>query len=460
MKLPPQFDRPDYSRQLKANSLDEYRALISFVRHYWYLVIILVLGIVLLFYTARPIPPSTVVMATGESQSINDQLGQWYKDFFAEHGVDLVLVPSHGSIDNLGLLERGEVDAAFTQAGMAIPRSAHLYSLGSVQYEPLWFFFRGNVDLENAAMSFLSNKQVSIGLRHSGTQFMVRDMLKEFHVAVEDHPNLRELNTKESVELLLKGELDGLFVMANPDSVLVQQLLSSPDVHLWNFKSARAIAGRIHYADAVVFPTGGVSLSPLRPSEDINLVTTSSTITVQKNLHPAIQFLFMLATETHYKNKANYFQRPGGFPAFLDQTQKKSPVAVKYIENEGSVFKHDSPFWLASLFDRAWLLIAALFAISIPLMKLVPTYRKFHLTLMLYDHYGDMCILLRKIKGAENIEELSKCELEYEVLNDLIENTWAPAGTKEKFFFILNGLATLNKIIERRKGELQEPNVS
>lgn len=460
MKLPPQFDRPDYSRQFKANSLDEYRALISFVRHYWYLVVIILVGIGLLFYAARPFPPRTVVMATGEPQSINDQLGQWYKDFFAEHGVDLVLVPSHGSIDNLALLERGEVDAAFTQAGLSIPKSLPVYSLGSIQYEPLWFFYRGNVDIESSAMSFLTNKQISIGLRHSGTQFMVRDMLKEFQVSVDDHPNLRELNTKEGVEQLLNGNLDGLFMMANPDSVLVQQLLTSPDVHLWNFKSAKAIAGRIHYADAVVFPTGGVSLSPLRPTEDINLVTTSSTITVQKQLHPAIQFLFMLATETHYKNKANYFQRYGGFPAFLDQAQKKSPVAVKYIENEGSVFKHDSPFWLASLLDRAWLLIAALFAISIPLMKLVPTYRKFHMTLMLYDHYGDMCILLRKIKGAENIDELAKCELEFEVMNDRIESTWAPAGTKEKFFFILNGLATLNKIIERRKGELEETKVS
>jgi hypothetical protein len=163
----------------------------------------------------------------------------------------------------------------------------------------------------------------------------------------------------------------------------------------------------------------------------------------------------MLATETHYKNKPNYFQRDGGFPVFLDQTQKKSPVAVKYIENEGSVFKHDVPFWLASLLDRAWLLIAALFAISIPLMKLIPTYRKFHLTLMLYDHYGDMCILLRKIKGAENIEELSKCELEYEVINERVESTWAPAGAKEKFFFILNALSTLDKVIQRRRQELQ-----
>ena len=455
MKLPPQFDRPDYSRQLKANTLDEYRALISFAKHYWYLVLILLIGLVVLFYVARPFPPTKVVMATGEPHSINQHLGHWYKDYFAEHGVELELVETQGSVDNLNILERGEVDAAFTQAGLPLPKSSKLSSLGSVQYEPLWFFYRGTVDFENMGMDFLANKRISIGLPNSGTQFMVRDLLKEFRVTVEDHPNLQPLGSKEGVEQLMKGELDGLFILANPDSTQLQELLTSPDIHPWNFKSAKAMASRMQYASSVTFPTGAVSISPLRPAQDINLVATSSTITVQKNLHPAIQFLFMLATESHYKNKANYFERQGGFPAFLDQKQKKSSVAVKYIENQGSVFKHDSPFWLASLLDRAWLLIAALFAISLPLMKLIPSYRKFHLTLMLYDHYGDMCNLLREIKGAENLAELSKLELQYQALNDQIETIWAPAATKEKFFFILNALVTLNKIIDRRKEELQ-----
>lgn len=455
MKLPPQFDRPDYSRQLRANTLDEYRALISFAKHYWYLVLIMLVGLVVFFYAVRPFPPSKVVLATGEPHSINQHLGQWYKDFFADHGVDLQIIESEGSVENLNILERGEVDAAFTQAGLPVPKSTKILSLGSVQYEPLWFFYRGTVDFENMGMDFLAHKRISIGLPNSGTQFMVRDVLKEFRVSTEDHPNLQALGAKESVEALIRGELDGLFILANPDSALLQELLTNSDIHPWNFKSAKAMASRMQYANSVTFPTGAVSLSPLRPVQDINLVATSTTISVQKNLHPAIQFLFMLATETHYKNKANYFERQGGFPAFLDQKQRKSPVAAKYIENEGSIFKHDSPFWLASLLDRAWLLIAALFAISLPLMKLIPSYRKFHLTLMLYDHYGDMCNLLRQVKGAENLAELSSLELQYQALNDKIESTWAPAATKEKFFFILNALATLNKIIERRREELQ-----
>lgn len=452
---PPLHDRPDYKRQFRANSLDEIKALLTFARHYWFMTLIVLIGVVVLLYQARPFPPTSLVMATGQPNSSGENLGLWYQKYFAEHGIDLQLVPSNGAYANLELLKQGTVDAAFTQSGLPAPASSDLISLGSIEFQPLWFFYNGKAVDENWALDFLAHKRISIGSPNSGTQFMVRDMLREYKLTPEDYPNLVSFSGTESVEKLISGEIDAMFLLAGTESSNLQKLFHTEGLNYWNFKSARATAGRIQYADAVSFPRGAISLSPMLPEQDIELVATSATITVNKDLHPALQYLFMMATDAHYHNTENYFDRPGGFPAFLDLGFRKSPIAVKYIENHGSVFKNDLPFWLASFLDRAWLLIAALLAISLPLAKLVPQYRKYHLTLMLYDHYGDMCQLLLSIRAASTLSELSESELRLEVLADKIERTWAPAGAKEKFFFILNAMETLRTILERRREELQ-----
>lgn len=453
--MPPKlFDRPDYKGQFRAYLRDETRALLAFIKHHWILSGIILIGVVLLLPQSNPIPPSTVVMATGQPNSSDAILGNWYKDFFAANGVTLELVESQGAIDNLKLLNEGKVQAAFGQAGIPAPKDAQLVSLGSIEFQPLWLFYRGKPVEPNWATQLLSKWNISVGLENSGAYFMVKDMLREYGLRPEAYPNLHKLSTKESIEKLLHGDIDAMFLLAGTDSQNLQRLLQQKDLNYWNFRAARATAGRIQYADAVVFPRGAVSLSPVVPAEDVELVATSATIVAKSNLHPAIQYLFMMATEQHYRNTENYFDRPGGFPAFLDQNFKKSPIAVKYIDNHGSLLKYDLPYWLASFIDRAWLTVAALLAILLPLTKLVPQYRKYHHGLIQNSHYGRMFELMISIRGASSLNELSHIVPEFERLAEQVELTWAPVGTKEKYFFMLNAMETMRRHIERKQEQL------
>lgn len=450
------FDRPDYKGQFRAHTRDEFKAFLAFIRHYWILSCLIIVGIVLLLVQSNPFPPRTVTIATGQALSSADRLGEWYKDFFAANGVDLVLVPSDGAEDNLKRLQDGTVQAAFTQAGIPAAKGSKLLSLGSIEFQPVWLFYRGKPVDQNWAAQLMSKWQIAVGLQSSGTYFMVRDLLKEYGLNPETYSNLLQIPTNESVDKLINGEIDALFILGGTESQNLQRLLHADNLQNWNFRAAKATAGRIQYADAVVFPRGAVSLSPLVPEQDIELVATSATITVQPDLHPAIQYLFMAATESHYKNTENYFSRPGGFPAFLDQNFKKSPVAVKYIDNPGSTLKHDMPFWVASLIDRAWLWMAAILAVFLPLMKLIPQYRKYHAYLVQNAHYAAMNDLVHKVRAAESITELSVHEMKFQALVDTIENTWAPAGTKEKYFFMLNALETMRRHIERKRESLED----
>jgi len=454
--MPPKlFDRPDYKGQFRAHTRDEFKAFLAFARHYWLLSSLILAGLIVLFVQTSPFPPKTVKIATGQPSSSAQILGEWYRDFFATNGITLELVPSDGAEDNLKLLQDGSVDAAITQAGIPAPKGSGLLSLGSIEFMPMWLFYRGEPVDQNRATQLMSQWTIAIGLENSGTYFMVRDLLKEYGLRPEEYSNLLKMPANESVEKILHGELDALFILAGTESHNLQRLLNAKNLNLWNFKASKATAGRIQYADAVTFPRGAVSLSPLFPEQDIDLVSTSVTLTVSPNLHPAIQYLFMSAAENHYANSENYFDRPGGFPAFLDRNFKKSPVAVKYIENRGSILKYDFPFWAASLIDRAWLSIAALLAILLPLTKLIPQYRKYHLYLVQNTHYAAMNELVIQIREADSLQALSSLDFKFQELASTIELTWAPAGTKEKYFFMLNALETIRRHIERQKTSLE-----
>src|ERR1700712_5583893 len=66
-----------------------------------------------------PTPPKRVRLATGPAQSAYDEFGKRYRAALAIEGIEVVLVPSEGSLENEQLLREGRVDLGFVQGGTA-----------------------------------------------------------------------------------------------------------------------------------------------------------------------------------------------------------------------------------------------------------------------------------------------------------------------------------------------------
>src|SRR5215472_7002803 len=68
----------------------------------WVLTVVVICSVLLLalaFLLANPMPPSTVVMATGPEGSEYGAVGERYREFFARNGVRLELRRTNGSVD-------------------------------------------------------------------------------------------------------------------------------------------------------------------------------------------------------------------------------------------------------------------------------------------------------------------------------------------------------------------------
>jgi TRAP-type uncharacterized transport system substrate-binding protein len=64
-----------------------------------------------------PAPPRSVRMSTGIVDGGYHQLGLKYQAFLKQHGVELVLLPSEGSVQNIDRLYNKSTEVAFIQGG-------------------------------------------------------------------------------------------------------------------------------------------------------------------------------------------------------------------------------------------------------------------------------------------------------------------------------------------------------
>jgi TRAP transporter TAXI family solute receptor len=261
-----------------------------------------------------PLPPKVVVMTTGTPGSAYDAFGQRYKKILARSGVELRLLPSTGSVDNLRRLNdpHSGVSVGFVQDGLTDEeQSPELMSLGTLFYEPLWFFYRGAK--LSARFEGLHGKKLSIGPDGSGTRALALQLLA-LNGIDRNIAQLLPLSAEQSSQALLKGEIDAAFMVASWDTPAVRQLLASSEVKLVTFPRADAYVALYPFLTKLVLPTGVGNMVTNRPPTDVNLLAPKASLVVRKDLHPAIQYL-LLEAALRVHSAPGIFHKAGQFPA-------------------------------------------------------------------------------------------------------------------------------------------------
>ena len=448
----PRVPNPRIESHIWRHAQDEIRALLLFVRHQWYVIFFLVLAIVLLLHQLKPFPPDTIRMATGQPNSTQDVLGKKYQERFASAGVAIDIVSSKGTADSLALLKAGKVDVALSQGGLEIDKASGVVSLGSVGYQPLWLFHTGADFTGDDLFEYLRGKRVYVGVVGSGTRVVVDALLKEAEHAGQ--PIFKEESSmlaKDSVDALLSGKLDAVFMVAGHDSGLAQALFTNPSVKILSFPIADALARRISYVETVSIPRGAISLSPVRPKSDIQMVAATTTLFAHADLHHAIQNLLLTASKDIYNSERFFFDRPDGFPAFTDKTNPRSEVAEKYYLRGGAPFFSEYvPYWLASFIDLVWFSLLSLFLVIYPILRMVPAYRKYIFGVFAAQLYFEIYRIDQELYRAQSAAALAALRPQVAAITHQIQTVWTPIGTKESYYFVVAALARLVRRVNER----------
>ena len=350
---------------------------------------LIVVAVVVTVALVSPLPPRIVVMSTGTAGGTYELFAERYKTILARSGVVLRLVPSAGGVENLARLNdpHSGVMVAFVQSGLtSAEQSPDLESLGTLFYEPFWFFLR-NPDA-GTRLEGLRGKKVSIGPEGSGTRALAAQFLA-FDGIDQKSAQLLPLTAAQAGDALLRGEIDAAAMVASWDTPVVRRLLDSSGIHLWEFPRTDALIALHPFLNKLVLPEGVGNMVANRPPTDITLVAPRTSLVVRRDLHAAIQYLLLdAASEIHAT--PGIFQRPGQFPAPEEEDLPLSKEANQYFKLGDPFLQRYLPFWLAVIAGRVLFLLIPIIGVAYPLLRVVPAVYGWSMRRRIFRLYGDL----------------------------------------------------------------------
>lgn len=363
-------------------------------------VLLVVAACIAAYVLVDPAPPRQVVMATGQENSAYEEFGRKYAQALGKNEIRVAQHRSLGSQDNLQQLIDGKADIGFVQSGSTNEELAarrNLVSLGSLFTEPVWLFLRDSTKVRH--LTQLKGLRINLGPEGTGVPKLFRQVLSVNGVEPGEMRISELENTPATVELLA-GRIDGLVFSSAPEAPLIQMLLQTPGIMLFDFAQAEAYTRRLPFLTHVVLPRGIVDLGRDIPAQDYHLIAPTATLVARDDLHPALVDLFVQAASDIHGG-AGWFQQPGQFPSPRYTEIPVAPEAARFYRNGPPFLQRYLSFWLANLFERMWVVIVPLLALLIPLSRVVPPLYVWRIRSRVYRWYGQLRVVEQALEQAQ-----------------------------------------------------------
>lgn len=407
--------------------------------------IVIVLSVVYFVHSA---PPTEITISAGPEGSIFQRNAQKYADILKKDGVKLNIVKSNGSFDNLQRLEESDsrVDVGFVQGGIANDKMENLVSLGSISYQPLLIFYRGNpIEL----LSGLAEKKVAIGPEGSGVHAVALALLSANGIKEKGSTTLLNWEAEQASKALLDGQIDAVFVMGESASMpVLRTLLRSPSVHLYSFKQANAYSRKIDYLNVLELPEGAIDLGTNLPSHDVTLVGPTVELVAVKGLHPALSdLLLQAAMEVH--GRPGIFQKRGDFPAAQEHAIRISDDARRFYTSGKSFLYRLLPFWLASLLSRILVAFVPTLVVLIPVMRSIPAFFRWRANIKIRRHYGELLNLERRWFMETAASERERLRQEFDRIEERVNRTRIRAAFADQFYGLRGHISYVRALVAK-----------
>jgi TRAP transporter TAXI family solute receptor len=382
-------------------------AIRDFTRMRWVLLTVVVVAVLVVaaaFILLRTMPPRNIVMATGPEGGAYHLIGRRYQAILAHAGVRLRLVSTTGALQNLALLRdpHSGVGIALIQGGTTSEAEApDIESLGTVFYEPLWTFYRG--ELRGLGLNGLRGRKISIGPEGSGMRMLSLELLKRSGID-GNSAELLGYSPQDASAKLLSGEIDAVIMPMSWESPVVQQLLADERVELLSFPDTDAYATLYPYLSKLVVPAGVGDIVKQRPPADVTLLAPKASLVVRKDVHPAIQYL-LLNTAVQVHSVAGVFRRAGQFPAAEAIDVPLSDEAAQFYKSGRPFLQNYLPFWIASLVARLLVLLIPIIGVLYPLLRFIPAIYGWMALRKIARLYGELRFLEAELNAQSTVHD-------------------------------------------------------
>jgi len=426
----------------------------DFLKVYWPLIAVAVLGLVVAFALMDPAPPKQIRFAAGSPGGAYHVYAERYQRLLEEQGVKVELVDTAGSVENLRLLEDGEVQVALVQGGLASEHERDvLHSLGGLFPEPFWVFVRDDENVRS--FDDLRSHRFAVGGDGSGTRSLALAVQSEFGGSWPPEAQL-SLSGNEAADALLAGTVDAVAFAASVDASYVQELLRAPNIRLLPFERAPALARRQAALTAVTLLRGVVDIGADIPSSDVPLVAPVAQLAVRKDLHPAIEAL-LIDSASAIHGDGSLLSAAGSWPDADATDLPVSRQARRYYQDGPSFLRRYFSFDVANFLDRAWVLAIPLLTLLFPLVRAAPPLYRWRVRRKIYVWYKDIRELEARGRALPTTEERKRILSELEDLQEEIGTMDVPLSYTDDLYRLRSHVEFVKQLVLNPKGAVSDP---
>lgn len=407
--------------------------------------VITLLGFLVAYQFVQPAPPKAITIATGGVKGAYYAYAERYREILSQHGITLNVRSTKGTVENLELLRKGDVDVAFVQGGVGEPASMPtLNSLASLYFEPLWVFLRADDPVQR--LSDLQGRRIAVGQEGSGTRSLALLLLKENRID-EKNTVFLSWDGEKARSSLMAGEIDAAFFVASPTSSLVRSLLESGGISMLSMERAEAYARLHRFLNKVVLPQGVIDFTENVPEQDVHLLAASATLVVRDDFHPAlIDLILQAASEVH--SPGGIFEGSYQFPSreFVDFPIHKE--ALRYFKAGPPFLQKYLPFWAASLIDRLKVMLLPLLTLLIPLFKVVPPTYRWRVRSRIIHWYKELQAVDHAFMESRDPDSLKEYLAELDRIDREVAKVEVPLSYASELYGLRVHISHLRRMIE------------
>ena len=412
------------------------------------MVLIVAIAFCAAYQFVGPAPAKNITLATGSRSGAYYGFGLRYADFFKRSDVELTVLETDGSIDNLSLLteEGRNIHAALIQGGIGKPEAfPDLESLGSLYYEPLWLFHTKTLSVN--ALGDLKGRRIVLGNPGSGNYALAAQLLADNGVTPQT-ARFTDIGDMSAAQALSSHAVDALFVVAGTRSEKVRTLLQTSGIAVYSFRRAEAYVRNYKYLSRVLLPEGSLNLQRNIPSRDIALVAASANLIVRRDLHPALMYLFMMAADEIHR-PGGLLEATGAFPSPAAVSFPLNKEARRFYKSGPPFLMRVLPFWIATWLVRMFVMVIPLLTIVYPLLKIAPPVYKWRIRSKVNKYYKRLHELDMDVAGARSPQDVESLIRRLDDLKLKASAIQLPASHMESLYALRQHMELTHERIEQ-----------
>jgi TRAP transporter TAXI family solute receptor len=251
--------------------------------------VVLITTGILSWRSANDDSDTTFVVATGAESGIYHLVGEALARGLVEHGiVDRIEVrTTQGSVENMDLLENGEVDLALAQSDTPVGDEARL--VATLFDEVLHILVARDLENEIRNAVDLEGRTVSLGSEESGTRQLATRVLRHLDITVGEDLVLPQ---NEAIAALEQGRLEAMFLLTAVPSPVVDELADRDLIRFASFGDPQQV-GNPADALALVFPRVHSTIIPQStygtlPNGPTQTVAVTAELMCSRSIDPRI----------------------------------------------------------------------------------------------------------------------------------------------------------------------------